>query len=65
MFLLESVNVALGVTGELVRLGVRQFGSSCVIIGVVELLANSFVELVKLDYRSMEKMSNNLNCFFC
>ena len=31
----------LGVTGEFVRLGVTEFGSFGVIIGVVELLANS------------------------
>ena len=40
-FLLDPVNVALGVTGEFVRLGVAEFGSSGVIIGVVELLTNS------------------------
>ena len=39
--LLGPVNVALRVTGEFVRLGVTEFGSSGVIIGVVELLANS------------------------
>ena len=38
MFLLQPVNVALGVTGELVRL---EFNSPGVIIDVVELLANS------------------------
>ena len=41
VFLLEPFNVALGVTGEFVRLGVTKFGSSGLIIGVVELLANS------------------------
>ena len=40
VFLLEQVNVALGVTGEFVRLGVTEFGSSDVIIDVFELLAN-------------------------
>ena len=40
-FLLDPVNVALGVTGEFVRLGVAEFGSSGVIIGVFELLTNS------------------------
>ena len=64
MFLLEPVNVALGVTGELVRLGLTQFDSCGVIIGVVELLI-PFVELVKRDYCCMEKMSHKLNCFFC
>ena len=39
-FLLEPVNVALGVTREFVSLGVAEFGSSDVIIGIVELLAN-------------------------
>ena len=41
VFLLEPVNVALVVTGELVRLGLTQFDSYGVIIGVVELLTNS------------------------
>ena len=41
VFLLEPFNVALGVTGEFVRLGLTEFGSSGAIIGVVELLANS------------------------
>ena len=41
MFLLEPFIVALGVTGEFVGLGVTEFGSSDVIIGVDELLANS------------------------
>ena len=39
VFLLEPVNVASGVTGEFVRLGVTEFASSDVIVGVVELLA--------------------------
>ena len=41
VFLLEPASVALGVTGEFVRLSVMKFGSSSVIIGVVELLAKS------------------------
>ena len=44
MFLLEPVNVASGVTGEFVRLGVTEFVSSDVIIAIVELLANSIRE---------------------
>ena len=44
MFLLEPVNVASGVTGEFVRLGVTEFVSSDVIIAIVELLANSISE---------------------
>ena len=40
-FLLEPVNVTLGVTGEFLRLDVTEFGSSSAIIGVTELLANS------------------------
>ena len=40
MFLLEPVNVTVGVTGEFVRLCVTEFGSSDVIIGVVGLLPN-------------------------
>ena len=40
-FLLEPVNVTLGVTGEFLRFDVTEFGSSSVIIGVTELLANS------------------------
>ena len=41
VLLLELVNVRLGVTGDFVRLGVTEFGSSGVITGVVELLADS------------------------
>ena len=41
MFLLESLKLALGVTGELVRLGVTELGASGVIIGVVGLLDKS------------------------
>ena len=41
VFLLEPVNVVLGVTGEFVRLGVTEFGSFSVAIGVLELRANS------------------------
>ena len=40
MFLLEPANVALGVTEELMRLVVTEFGSSSAITGVVEILAN-------------------------
>ena len=39
MFLLEPANVALGVTEELMRLVVTEFGSSSAITGVVEVLA--------------------------
>ena len=41
VFLLEPANVAFGVSGEFVRLSVTEFVSSGIIIGVVELLANS------------------------
>ena len=40
VFLLEPANVALGVTEELMRLVVTEFGSSSAITGVVEILAN-------------------------
>ena len=40
VFLLEPNNVALGVTGEFMRLGATEFDSSGV-IGFVELLVNS------------------------
>ena len=45
--LLEAVNVALRVTGEFVKLDVTEFGTSGVIIGVVELLANSICGIGK------------------
>ena len=54
MFLLESVNAELGVTGEFVGLGVTEFGFSDGIISVVELLADSICR--KLNYFSAEKM---------
>ena len=41
VFLLEPVNVALGVTGEFVRLSLTEFRYFGVIIGVLELIANS------------------------
>ena len=41
MFSVEPVNVALGVVGEFVRLGVTDFGSSGIIVDVAELLVNS------------------------
>ena len=41
VFSLEPVIVSLGVTGEFARLGVTEFDSSGIIIGFVELLANS------------------------
>ena len=53
MFLLESVNVELGVTGEFVGLGVTEFGFSDGIISVAELLADSICR--KLNYFSAEK----------
>ena len=60
VFSLEPVNFASGVTGEFVRLDVTEFGSSDIIIGVIP-----FVELVKLDYHYTEKMSHDVNWFFC
>ena len=53
VFLLESVNVELGVTGEFVGLGVTEFGFSDGIISVAELLADSICR--KLNYFSAEK----------
>ena len=41
MALLQPVNFALRATGEFLRLDVTEFGSSGIIIGVVELLASS------------------------
>ena len=41
IFLLEPVNLALRVMGEFVRYGVTEFSFFDVIIGVIELLANS------------------------
>ena len=60
MFLLESVNAELGVTGEFVGLGVTEFGFSDGIISVTELLADSICR--KLNYFSAEKMKQ---FFFC
>ena len=60
VFLLESVNVELGVTGEFVGLGVTEFGFSDGIISVAELLADSICR--KLNYFSAEKMKQ---LFFC
>ena len=53
VFLLESVNAELGVTGEFVGLGVTEFGFSDGIISVAELLADSICR--KLNYFSAEK----------
>ena len=38
-YLFELVNVALGVTGEFLRLGITEFGFSGVTVGVAEFLA--------------------------
>ena len=64
MFLLEPVNVALGVTGEFVRLGVTEFVSSGITIGAVELLANSICGIGETSLLLCGKMSHNLNWFF-
>ena len=62
--LLEPVNVALGVTGGSVKLGVTEFGSSGVIISVVELLPNSICGIGETRLSLYGKTSHNLNWFF-
>ena len=61
---LEPVNIALVVTREFVILGVTEFGFSGVIIGAVELLANSICGTGETRSFCTEKMSHSLNCFF-
>ena len=63
-FLLEPVNVTLGVTGEFLRLDVTEFGSSSAIIGVTELLANSICGIRETRLSLYGKKSHNLNLFF-
>ena len=63
MFLLEPANVALGVTGTFVRLGVTEFCSSDVIFGVAELLANSICGIGETRLPLYGKKSHNL--IFC
>ena len=58
------MNVALVVTREFVILGVTEFGFSGVIIGAVELLANSICGTGETRSFCKEKMSHSLNCFF-
>ena len=57
--------MALGVTGELVRLGVTEFGSSGVIIGVVQLIANSICGIGETRLSLYGKNESYSELFFC
>ena len=57
--------MALGVTGELVRLGVTEFGSSGVIIGVVQLIANSICGIGETRLSLYGKNESYSELIFC